>query len=171
MEKLFLDLLNQHSGIPQKVARCYCSNMQDQDDVVQEIHTQLWCSFQSYDQSRSFSTWMYRVAINVAISHLRRTKQKRSTLSLEGESIEAVAQPSQQPSARVVALQRFIAALDPLNRALMLLYLEDQPYRDIAEVLGISESNVGTKISRLKERIRNEITIISPEAEVTSNGN
>lgn len=121
---------------------------------------QAWRSFGSYDTTRSFSTWMYRIALNVAISFVRSTgHRERHVVPLDERTLDVAddrATPN-EPDERVRALHDFIDTLDALNRALMLLYLEDRSYRDIAEVLGITETNVATKINRLKQRIRTGI--------------
>lgn len=157
----FQTLLAQHQGIVLKVAYSYCWNDADRDDLAQEICTQLWRSFASYDESRTFSTWMYRVALNVAISQVRRANSGNvATLAIDGDEAIQIAAPNvPEPDERIAELSRFIEQLDPLNRALLLLYLEERSYREIAEVLGITETNVATKINRLKQRIRQEMTV------------
>jgi RNA polymerase sigma-70 factor (ECF subfamily) len=103
---------------------------------------------------------MYRIALNVAISHVRTTSHaSRHVVPLE-DDLHDIADGNaldHEADQQVRALHRFIAGLDTLNRALLLLYLEDQSYREIADILGISETNVATKISRLKQRIRTEL--------------
>lgn len=153
-------LLEQHRGIVFKVANTYARHADDRADLAQEIAAQLWQAFPGYDDSRLFSTWIYRIALNVAISFVRSSKQRgRHAVPLD-ESLHDLADPQAadpQAEQQVRALHRFIHAQEPLNRALLLLYLEDHSYREMAEILGISETNVATKISRLKQRIRNEI--------------
>lgn len=160
----FQTLLAQHWGIVLKVAYSYGRTAEDRDDLAQEIALQLWRSFPRYDDNRKFSTWMYRVALNVAISDWRHGKREPPMASIDGdEAIQLIAPPTPEPDERIAALNRLIAELDPLNRALMLLYLEERPYREIAEVLGISETNVATKINRLKQRIRQGIVVYTTE--------
>ena len=153
----FQELLAQHEKIVFKVANTYCRNAEDRRDLAQDICVQAWRSFGRYDAARPFSTWMYRIALNVAISFVRRAgRRERNAMPLDEGSLEVAddrAAPN-QPDERVRALHDFIEQLDALNRALILLYLEDRSYRDIAEVLGITETNVATKINRLKQRIR-----------------
>lgn len=155
----FEALLKENQGILFKVAYSYCSQPNDRDDLIQEICWQLWRSFPKYDESRKFSTWMYRVALNVAISHLRHNNRSAlRPLSIDSDEASGIAAPEPiQPDERITELNRQIQQLEPLNRALLLLYLEERSYREIAEVLGISETNVATKISRLKQRIRQEM--------------
>lgn len=154
----FVLLLEKHRKIVFKVANTYARLVEERADLAQEISAQLWGAFPGYDTKRSFSTWMYRIALNVAISHLRRTAHRDAHMfaldesAHEGALVGAIAEPDE----RVRDLHRFIGRLDALNRALLLLVLEDRSYREIAEILGLSETNVATKISRLKRRIRNE---------------
>ena len=156
----FAALIEQHRGIVFKVVNTYSFNPDDRAELAQEIATQLWRAFPAFDAGRSFSTWMYRIALNVAISQVRsRTHKERHSVALD-ESLHDMADANaSNPEAeqQMRALQHFIARLDPLNRALLLLYLEDQSYRQIADILGISETNVATKLSRLKQRIRKEL--------------
>lgn len=154
-------LLERHQKIVYKVANTYCRHAEDRRDLVQEISTQLWRAFPRYDKGRSFSTWMYRIALNVAISFARRSRHREmqplpSTTSVSGPvEVQAATQELEE---KVAALHGFIDRLDDLNRALLLLYLEEHSFREIAGVLGISETNVATKISRLKQRIREDFT-------------
>ena len=160
-EEGFLRLVDQHRGIIRKVAFGYTSGMADQRDLTQEIMLQLWKAYPRYSPDRPFSTWMYRIAFNVAISFLRRnTRPIRQTVALEEIEHELPAEStgSQDVDERIALLQKAIATLDPLNRALLLLYLDDHSYRDIAAILGITETNVATKLSRLKERLRETLT-------------
>jgi RNA polymerase sigma factor (sigma-70 family) len=156
----FTRLLDQHAGIIRKVAATYTGSQADRLDLMQEISLQLWKAYPRYSPERPFSTWMYRIALNVGISFLRSaTRPHRQTLSLEATELD-VADETATPEndERVAELQRVIAGLEPLNRALLLLYLDDRSYREIASILGITETNVATKISRLKERVRKEMT-------------
>ena len=156
----FQALLAQHEKIVFKVANMYCRNVEDRRDLAQDICVQAWRSFDRYDATRSFPTWMYRIALNVAISFVRSSgHRERNAIPLDEGSRDVAddrATPN-EPDERVRALHDFIDRLDALNRALILLYLEDRSYRDIAEVLGITETNVATKINRLKQRIRTGI--------------
>lgn len=158
--RTFEALLEQHRGIVLKVAASYARNLHDRADLAQEIAAQLWRAWPEYDPERRFSTWMYRVALNVAISHLREAERRgRHTVPLDEKHHDiAGAGPNHDAQAQVQLLHRFMATLDPLNRALLLLYLEERSGREIAEVLGISESNVTTRVSRLKRRIHDYIT-------------
>jgi RNA polymerase sigma-70 factor (ECF subfamily) len=152
----FAALLEEHRRMVFKVANTY-ARVSDREDLAQEIAAQLWRAFPAYDRSRPFSTWLYRIALNVGISHLRgHAARERRTVPLELELHEAAdpLAPDSDAEEAPRLLGEFIAQLDALNRALMLLYLDERSYREIAEILGISETNVSTKINRLKERVR-----------------
>lgn len=156
----FGTLLQRNSGIVFKVANSYAQDIDDRAELAQEIAAQLWLAYPKYDPTRSFSTWMYRIALNVAISHLRHLELRRrhDAVPLDDALHDVAdgdaADPEQEQCLRL--LQGFIARQPSLDRALLLLYLEERPQREIAEILGITESNVSTKIGRLKQRIRDE---------------
>jgi len=158
----FQSLLHEHQGIVLKVAAIYAPHAEDRRDLAQEIGLQAWRSFGRYDPARAkFSTWLYRVALNVAISHLRRGEAAWSTKlePLDTHHLDAVAdESSPEADERLAELHAFIARLDPLNRALILLYLDERPYAEIAEILGISETNVATRIGRIKQTLRGQMT-------------
>ena len=157
----FEALLTRHRGILFKVANTFCRDTEDRRDLAQEICTQLWRAYPSFDEARSFSTWMYRIALNVAISHRRLALRRgRHVFSLDAEALAAIPDPAHEADDRIRELYRVIHQLDDLNRALMLLYLEGHGYRDIADVLGITETNVATKLNRLKQRLRSEVAVL-----------
>ena len=160
----FSSLLQDHQLLLRKVAGMYTATETDRLDLIQDISLQLWRAFPSYDSDRRFSTWMYRIALNVAISNLRRSDNPaRRAVSLESLPFE-VADSSESGSEeddRVLLLRRFIATLNPLDRALLLFYLEEMRHREIAQIIGISESNVSTKLMRLKRRLRTYIVVNS----------
>lgn len=154
--------LREHRGIVLKVASLYARGVEDRNDLAQEIHVQLWRSFERYDPARAkFSTWLYRIALNVAISYLRRASDAWSGRlePLEPHHLETIGNVLENESdERLTALYSLIGQLDALNRALILLYLEDRSYAEIAEILGISETNVATKIGRIKQKLRGQMT-------------
>jgi len=156
----FRELLERHRGIVFKVANTYARAPEDRADLAQEIATQLWRAFPRYDAQRPFSTWMYRVALNVGISFLRSQGARSREVPLEPEHEPRAFADGETPedAERVRGLERAIARLDAMNRALLLLHLEERGYAEIAEILGISQTNVGTKLARLRQRMREELT-------------
>ena len=154
LQERFQNLVDEHKKILYKVCNSYCPNSGDRDDLAQEIVFQLWRSFKEYDGSSRFSTWMYRVALNVAISFYRRERVRARRVF--SDPMVDVADERENQSDDVRLLYQCIERLDPLNKALMLLYLDGHSYAEIGEVLGISETNVGTKVARLKTAFRQQ---------------
>lgn len=158
-EDRFCQLLTEHGKIVLKVARAYAWEFEDRRDLVQEIHARLWKAFPSYDDRRPFATWTYRIALNVAVSQVRseRTRKQR-TVPLDEMAAKDLANPPipEGLCSQLVFLRRFTESLAALDKALLVLYMEGQSYVQISEILGISESNVATKISRLKQLARVE---------------
>jgi RNA polymerase sigma-70 factor (ECF subfamily) len=153
----FLKLLDEHKKIVYKVASSYCRNPADRPDLEQEIVAQLWRSFGRYDEAYRFSTWMYRIALNVAISFYRaETRRSRGTVPAGDSLLEIAAEGPGEPDPNLQVLRGLIARLDELDRALLILYLDGNRHDTIAEILGISETNVGTKIGRIKQRLRRD---------------
>lgn len=157
-EREFVEQLERHRGLLAKVASAYCPDTALREDLVQDIVVQLWSSRKRFDGRVKFSTWMYRVALNVAITAYRRASRQPALLELDDRFADALPVPDTESDAERALLREHIERLDPLNRALLVLYLDDRPYSEIAEILGISESNVGTKIARVKQRLRREIS-------------
>ncbi len=161
----FQILLSTHGRIVFKVAALYAAHAEDRRDLAQEIALQAWRSFARYDPQRAkFSTWLYRVALNVAISQWRADGAWNGRLeSLEAHHLESIGgEGMPEPDERLAALHALIGQLDALNRALMLLYLEDRSYAEIAAILGISETNVATKLGRIKQKLRGQMTGAAP---------
>jgi RNA polymerase sigma factor (sigma-70 family) len=157
LQEEFQTLVEEHKKILYKICNSYCRDRDARDDLAQEIVVQLWRSFDKFDQRYRFSTWMYRIALNVAISFYRReSTQPRYVISGEEHLLEAVDDSKNQPE-DVRALYDFIETLDPLNKALVLLYLDGNNYQEIASVLGITETNVATKLNRLKNKMKQEL--------------
>jgi RNA polymerase sigma factor (sigma-70 family) len=156
----FLSLLEEHKGILYKVANAYCRNREDRPDLIQEIVAQLWRAFDRFESGRPFSTWMYRIALNLAISFYRRENRRiRDTLPVDEAALELAEADKMLHEVRddVRLLQGFINQLDELNRAVILLYLDGCSHDAIAEVVGISNTNVSTRINRIKQRLQREV--------------
>ncbi len=155
-EKFFLNLVEQNKGIIYKVANSYCKDSESREDLVQEIIIQLWKAFDRYDDRFKVSTWMYRIALNVAISFYRKdSSRKKSEIPITKSAVDVSEElPATELEANLNLLQRFIAELKELDRALMLLYLEENTHKEIADILGVTETNVATKISRIREKLR-----------------
>lgn len=157
----FTSLLDCHIGIVRKVAAAYAADGSEREDLIQEIGLQLWRAWPKYDAGRPFSTWMYRIALNVGISFLRsRSRGRASVRSLDELPVEPSEKHRHDPELEegIRVIRRALSELQPLDRALLILHFDDRSHREIGEVLGLSESNVGSKLARLKERMRRTMT-------------
>jgi RNA polymerase sigma factor (sigma-70 family) len=154
----FTALLEEHRRLVFRVANTYARGVADIEDLAQEIAVQVWRAFPGYDRSRRFSTWMYRIALNVAISWLRgegARRQRSVPYDPDLHEPQSDAPPDDNDGdERRRILRGFIDSQDGLDRAVLLLYLEEHSYAEMSEILGVSETNLTTKISRLKERLR-----------------
>ncbi|MCL2027365.1 MAG: sigma-70 family RNA polymerase sigma factor [Bacteroidales bacterium] len=149
LETEFLDMLRNHNRIIYKVASFYTDENTSIDDLYQDVVLNLWKAFPNFRRESQFSTWIYRIALNTCVSFFRRSS-KRPTfvktmpeIKVETEENEAIAE-----------LYACINKLGKLERALILLYLEDRPYKEIADIMGITTTNVSTKINRIKDKLK-----------------
>lgn len=149
-----IDLVRRHAGLIHRVAYAYCRDAADREDIVQEVALQLWRSRDRYDPRFRETTWVYRIALNVAISFHRRERRHRvGREPLEAHAV-TIAAPEAEAGDDVRLLRRLIGDLPALDRALVLLHLDGNDHATIAGVLGISVSNVGTRLGRLRQRLR-----------------
>jgi RNA polymerase sigma factor (sigma-70 family) len=154
----FLQLIQDNQRIIFKICNSYCRNRTDREDLAQEIIYELWKSGRSFDPDHKFSTWMYRVALNVAISFYRKEKKSAPKISLTDHLIDLEDKEEGPAEENIRLLQQFIGELKDLDKALMILYLEEKSYREIAEILGITETNVATKLSRIRTGLRQKFS-------------
>lgn len=153
----FLSLLESHQRPLLKVCWAYGRTSHDRDDLLQEIVGRLWAAFGKYDRSRKFSTWMFRVALNVAIDFRRRQRRwGREVASLDDGAAAAPVAPTDDATKlqQLRELRELLEQQSDPDRAILLLYLESHSHREIGDVLGISESNVGTRMNRLKNSLK-----------------
>lgn len=163
-QERFLSLVEENKKILYKVANAYCKDPNDRPDLVQEIVIELWLSFDRFDNRCQFSTWMYRIAINVAISFYRSQRRKVQNIVPIKDFILEIAvadEMLEQEGDDIRLLYKLINQLDELNRILIILYLDGYSQNEIAEILGISSSNVSTKVNRIKQKLQQEFESIS----------
>ncbi|MFA9372048.1 MAG: RNA polymerase sigma factor [Labilibaculum antarcticum] len=152
----FLDVLEKNIGIIIKISRAYARVEQDREDLINDITLELWKSFRNFNGNSKISTWIYRVALNTSINFKRKNKNDTLFSSIndfKGETSEWLNE--QDNSEQTEILYQCIDELNELNKAIILLYLDGNSHDDISEITGISKTNVGTRISRIKEQIRN----------------
>lgn len=158
LQNQFVKVIDKNQGIIYKVAHAYCKDPDDQKDLVQEIIFQLWKSYKKYDARFKLSTWMYRIALNVAISFLRKNQVKNKYHTpFDDQFVYMAEEPQEDLSEELRLLRQFIQNQKRIDKGLLLLYLEGKSHKEIAEVLGISATNVGTRLGRLKIKLKNHL--------------
>lgn len=154
-EKEFIQLLNKHQNIIHKVCSVYMNDYAEKEDLFQEVTLQAWKAFPTFRGDAKFSTWLYRVALNTAITFYRKEKKQVPTFNTE-QLPEAVADSHNPIEEQVQAMYKAIGELSKIDKALVMLYLEDYNYNDIGEMLGISANNVAVKMNRLKVKLKEQ---------------
>jgi RNA polymerase sigma factor (sigma-70 family) len=156
----FLDIFEQNIGIIIKISRGYASIAQDREDLINDIALELWKSFQSFNGNSKISTWIYRVALNTSMNYKRKKKNDSLFFSLNDFKKDDTFPwlIEQDNSTDIEVLYQCINELNEINKAIILLYLDGNSHDEISEITGISKTNVGTRISRIKEQIKNLIT-------------
>ena len=156
MEQEFLAIIEEHQGIIHKVCRVYRDAKEDQEDLFQEIVLQLWKAYPKFRGESKVTTWMYRIALNTAIALFRKNKiplEYKDQISPDFSSTETIL-PSENEEQLFEAIRR----LSQADRAILTLYLEGYPYKEIAEIIGITENYVGVKVSRIKAKLKTLLT-------------
>jgi RNA polymerase sigma factor (sigma-70 family) len=150
-EKQFLSIVNQHQGIIHKICRLYRNGREDQEDLFQEIVFQLWRSIASYKGDAKITSWMYRIALNTAIAVYRKGKPD---ISFSDELPDYAEELNENEEIRKAQLFEALKKLDDAEKALIALYFEELSYKEIAEIIGISENYVAVKLNRIKTKIQ-----------------
>lgn len=156
MDQNFIDILNSNRGLIYKVCNLYCSDPEDKKDLFQEIILQLWKSWESFRGASALSTWMYRVALNTAITHFKRDKRRSTTVQILEIDIPDI-QEDDDTEELLKQLFAAIDSLDKIDKSIILLYLEEKSYEEISEITGLSTSNVGVKLNRIKGKLSNAL--------------
>ena len=160
LEHKFVTNLEKHQNIVHKICRMYTNDPHSHNDLFQEITIQLWKAYPKFRGESKFSTWMYRVALNTAITLFRKSKRSIRTHSIEEVSFKIKAEEYDHETEQYLRLlYKAIKELNDIDKALVFLYLENQSYREISETLGITEVNARVKMNRVKTKLKN---IINP---------
>ena len=150
----FVDLIYEHQGIVHRICSIYGSSPEDREDLYQEVLMQSWRSFASFNGQSKFSTWLYRVALNTALSRRRNAPGTREIASQTGTSLDIAVEECSDSDSDVELLHQCIQELPMLNRAIILLYLEQRTYEEIAEITGLSRTNISVRLVRIKDELR-----------------
>lgn len=156
-EKTFVKLVNENQGLIHKVCMLYETDRDARNDLFQEIVLQLWKSFPTFRGEAKITTWMYRIALNTAISGLRKLGRKVKTEELEEFHFNITDQAEDHFEENFQKLQWAIRQLTEIERAMIMMALDEVPYDEIAENIGISQNNVRVRMNRIREKIRNLI--------------
>ena len=150
-----MKLVQEHRFLLYKVCRLYCFTEADRQDLFQEIVIQLWKSYPGFRGDSKFSTWLYRIALNTAISDLRKQGRRPSTTSTSEipPSLPDMTWPGEEEQ-RLQQLYAAIARLSDVEKALVMLYLEDKSYEEMEEIMGINQNNLRVKMNRIREKLR-----------------
>lgn len=162
LEEKFLSVIQDNKKLIYKVCNLYCKDSEDRKDLQQEIIIQIWRSFETYNEKYKLSTWLYKIALNTAISFYRKESRRDQKHSSEDEIIHVIYNnadsPDEELDRKIEMLYKYINEFNKLDRALMILYLDNYGYKEISEILGITETNVATKISRIKNNLKKQFS-------------
>jgi len=160
LEHSFVEQLQKHQNIVHKVCRLYTNNQDAHNDLFQEITIQLWRAYPKFRGDSKFSTWMYRVGLNTAITLYRKSKRKIKTDDFDSHQFRIKAEEYDSTEEdQLKLLYQAVHELNDIEKALVLLYLEDKDYKEISTTLGITEVNARVKMNRVKKKLK---TILNP---------
>lgn len=153
-EKYFINLINEHQGLIHKVCMMYEANREVRNDLFQEVVLQLWKSFHTFRGDAKITTWMYRIALNTAISGLRKQGRKIQTQDLNDYHLNISDREPDNQEENFERLQWAIRKLSEIERAMIMMALDEVPYEEIAETIGITQNNVRVRMNRIREKLR-----------------
>lgn len=157
-EQLFIEQITDAQGIIHKVCRMYCFDNEHRKDLFQEILIQLWKSYTSFRGDSKFSTWMYRVSLNVAIQDLRKVKKKQSLFTSSEIFRDISEEKTDDPDdENLRLLYAAISHLNKIEKAIMMLHLENKSNEEIAAIIGITQNYVRVKMNRIKVKLKNRL--------------
>ena len=153
LQQEFLEKIECHKGMIFKVSKMYVDHQEDREDLYQEIVFQLWKSYQNFEGKSQFSTWLYRVSLNTALTFLKSEKRKPDNAFLH-ENLDVSEESQDDKEVQLQLFYKAVHELNPIEKALIFLFLEDQNHKEISENLGISEVNARVKLNRTKEKLQ-----------------
>jgi RNA polymerase sigma-70 factor (ECF subfamily) len=154
-EKEFLRLVSQHESLLHKICHVYANDALEKQDLFQEIVIQLWKSFENFRNESKISTWIYRIALNTALTQKRRDKTKIPIRFVDAlKDDRAVENESNRQDEKIRLLYDAIAKLTEVEKAIVMLYLDEKSYQEMEEVLGMNQGTLRVKMSRIKDKLR-----------------
>ncbi len=153
LEKEFLNMIEEQKRTIYKVCYMYAKDQDDLDDLFQETVLNLWKSFPRYRGDSKFNTWVYRIAMNTCITFLRHSNSRLQTVPITAQVANSL-EADEESTSQLRELYKLINQLGKLERALILLWLEERSYQEMADILGISKANVAVKLNRIKEKLQ-----------------
>ncbi|PRY53308.1 RNA polymerase sigma-70 factor (ECF subfamily) [Arcticibacter pallidicorallinus] len=153
LEDAFIRQINQNIGIAHKVCNLYFNDSQDREDLIQEMLYQLWRGYPGFQGNAKFSTWMYKVCLNTALTNLRRSKRTKSE-SISDAHNQIPDESTGEQERDISMLHKLLDKLSPLNKSIVLLYLEDLQYDEISGITGLSRANISVRLVRIKNELR-----------------
>ncbi len=155
MEKEFVQIITENQGIIHKVCSIYCDREEDRRDLFQEILVQLWKSFPSFRSESKFTTWMYRVALNTAITSFKKEKRQPDKSGILYENMQLADEMyDTRAEDQIRMLNQAVSHLTGIEKSIILLFLEDKKYEEIAEITGITQNYVRVKMNRIKKKLK-----------------
>ncbi len=159
MSRNFLITIEEHEGIIHKIIRIYADGYDDQQDLYQEIIYQLWKSFDTFQGKSQISTWIYKVALNTSLAHINLKKKYSGNAAIEDAELQIEDKIDTQMEDRITEMYLQIRKLNEIDRAIIFLFLEGKDYEEIAAMSGFSISNVGTRLNRIRQKLKSLIGI------------
>lgn len=154
MKEEFILLITDNQGIIFKVCNMYCNSREDKEDLFQDIVLQLWRAYGTFKGDSKVSTWVYRIALNNAITWFRKETKREKFSGLNENAFEVAATDNKEENEQVLQMYGAIRNLPELERAITMLYMDDYSYKDIAELMGLSESNIGFILNKIRTKLK-----------------
>ena len=156
-KKEFIQHIKDNEGILYKVTSVYSKNKEDQKDLYQDIVYQSWKSYESFKGNSKISTWIYRIALNTAISHLKKEKRKGNQISIDTILLNKMEQIDTELEDQITLLYSLIKKLNVIEKGIIILYLEGKSYDEISIITGFTVTNIGSRLSRIKKKLKSQI--------------
>ena len=154
IDNIFIQQITDNQKIIHKICHVYCANSEDRQDLFQEVLLNAWRSYSKFSHLSKFSTWLYKVALNTALMHQRNTQKKEKITWLNLEHLQQKAIEPDSQNDQIQRLYQAIAHLDEHEKSIVILYLDALSYKEIAEIVGITENNLGVKLNRIKQKLK-----------------